>query len=502
MKESYWINKQKNKTSYSALTKETDAHIAIIGAGLTGITTAYFLAQANEDVILIEADQICYGASGRNTGKVSAQHGLIYHDLINRYDKAMAKQYYAANAEALNTMESIIETHQIECNFERVDSVLYTKNPLNIPNLQDEYQAYLDIGIPCEYMNNTQSPFPYEAGLAMKQQARFDPYAYGTALAKITHDMGVPIYEQSPVQEVIKEDQGYRLTINDIYVHADIVIFATQFPFIDYGNFYFARIYSQQETIAYAKLKEKQDMDMMLSIDEYVQSFNIDEDILLYAGNEHKSGQDQRKSQQEFAYELPSMFSIDQLISTWSSQDYITFDKLPMVGKLDKFDDTMLFASGFNKWGNTTSCIAAKLLCAHALRRDSIYRMLYSPQRLSNIFSLPFVKENANVALAFIKSKLQNTSDDIPNKQEANIMELDGHKYGVYRDEEDDLHIVDIICPHMGCTLHFNNEDKTWDCPCHGSRFSYKGDIVKGPASHKLNTLDESHNSINPHILK
>lgn len=502
MKESYWIQKQKNKTSYLKLSKETKTHIAIIGGGLTGITTAYFLAQAKEDVMLLEADQLCYGASGRNTGKVSAQHGLIYHDLINRYDKAMAKQYYAANAEALKTIKSIIDTHQIDCGFAYCDSVLYTKNSLHISQLQDEYQAYLDIHIPCEYLNASKTDFPYEAALAMKQQARFDPYAYGTALADITHKMGIPIYEHSPVQEVIKTDQGYRLTINDLYVYADIVIFATQFPFLDYGNFYFTRMYSQQETIAYAKLKEKQNLDMMLSIDEYVQSFNIDEDILLYAGNEHKSGQPQRKSQQEFAYELPSIFSIDHLISTWSSQDYMTFDKLPMIGKLDKNNDTMLFASGFNKWGNTTSCIAAKLLCARVLQRDSIYRMLYSPQRLSNIFSLPFVKENANVALAFIKSKMQSSTDTIPDKLNADIMELDGHKYGVYRDEEDNLHIVDIICPHLGCTLHFNKEDKSWDCPCHGSRFSYKGDIIKGPASHKLNTLDEKHNSINPHIIK
>lgn len=500
MQESYWIKKHETTHSYPKLTKEIHTQIAIIGAGLTGLLTGYFLSNTDKEVVILEADQVCYGASGRSTGKLSSQHGLIYHNLINRYDLQFAKQYYTANDEALKTIVDIIETHQISCDFERCDSMLFTKDKQHIAKLQEEYQAYLDLDIPCEYIDQTDTPFPIEAGLIIKQQAHFDPYAFGCAIAEIIEKKGIQLYEHSPVTEMIKEHEKYKLIVHDQYVYADDVIFASQFPFIDKGHFFFTKMYSQQETILTTTNQEHPLSTMMLSIDTDVQSFNQHQNVLLYAGNVHKSGQTKMKTHEEFAYTLPSIYATNQIQDAWTSQDYITFDQLPMIGKLDKDNDHVLFASGFNKWGNTTSCVAAKLLCSYILQKPSMYQMLYSPQRLSNIFSLAFVKENMNVVMEFIKSKLQSSSSEYPQSNEGSIIEIDGHRYGVYRDEYDEYYIVDILCPHMGCTLHFNEEEKTWDCPCHGSRFSYKGDIIKGPATQKLHTIDEDHNSINPHL--
>ena len=159
---------------------------------------------------------------------------------------------------------------------------------------------------------------------------------------------------------------------------------------------------------------------------------------------------------QEFENTLREDFIVQEITSAWSSQDYMTFDQLPLIGKLDKHEDRVLFASGYNKWGNTTSCIAGKLLCSYALHRGSPYRMMFSPQRLSSIFSLQFVKENLNVVGAFLKSKLQKSTTAYPHIGEGTIMELDDHRYGVYRDENDELYIVEILCPHLGCTLRFN----------------------------------------------
>lgn len=500
MSESFWMKRNKTTTSYPSIEKEMDAHIVIIGGGLTGITTAYYLAQAKEEVMLLEADQICFGASGRNTGKLTMQHGLLYAKLIQRYDAILARQYYEANEEALNAIEAIIHEHNIECSFERCDSILYTQDPMQVAQLQDEYQAYLDLHIPCTYIEKTKHPISIEAGLRMQYQARFDPYAYGCALANIASDQGVSIYEHSAVKDMQEEERGFCLQVNGTKIHADIVIFATQFPFIDQKHFYFTRMYCVQEDIVSARLQDAMPQDMMLSIDTPTMSFNHCQDTLLYAGNSYKSGQDKQMNRSTFENQLREQFVLEEITAAWSSQDYITFDQLPLVGKLDKHEDRILFASGFNKWGNTTSNIAAKLLCSYALHRGSLYRMLFSPQRLSSLFSLQFVKENLNVVAAFLKSKLQESTIDYPHIGEGVIMELDEHRYGVYRDEHDALFIVDILCPHLGCTLRFNVDEKTWDCPCHGSRFSYTGDIIKGPASSKLHVIHDGHNTIDPHI--
>jgi len=152
MTESFWMKRNTKTTNYPTLQKETDAHIAIIGGGLTGITTAYYLAQAEEDAILLEADSLCFGASGRNTGKLTMQHGLLYANLIEHYDRILARQYYEANEEALNSIEAIIQEHHIACSFERCDSMLFTRDAVQVAKLQEEYQAYLDLHIPCTYI--------------------------------------------------------------------------------------------------------------------------------------------------------------------------------------------------------------------------------------------------------------------------------------------------------------------------------------------------------------
>ena len=159
MTESFWMKRNTKTTNYPTLQKETDAHIAIIGGGLTGITTAYYLAQAEEDAILLEADSLCFGASGRNTGKLTMQHGLLYANLIEHYDRILARQYYEANEEALNSIEAIIQEHHIACSFERCDSMLFTRDAVQVAKLQEEYQAYLDLHIPCTYIEKNDAPF-------------------------------------------------------------------------------------------------------------------------------------------------------------------------------------------------------------------------------------------------------------------------------------------------------------------------------------------------------
>lgn len=503
MKESYWVKHAGQKETYPSISKEMDANIVIVGAGLTGLSTAYYLSKVTNDVFVLEADEVCYGASGRNTGKVTAQHGLLYKDIIEMYGRDFALQYYQANEEAIQSIASIIEEHHIACDFQRCSAALFTQDKTMIAQLQDEYQAYLDLRIPCTFIEHTPFPFAIEAGLQMHYQAKFNPYAYGQALAKMISEAGIHIYEHSPVETMVNDDDGtYTLLVNGKKIHANKVIFASQFPFIDHAHLYFTRMYCEQESIICAELKEDAPDTMMLNIEKPLHSYNGYGQRMFIGGKNYKSGQTCEVSEENFHAHALKTFHLDTIDDEWSSQDYITFDKLPFIGKLDKYNEKILFASGFNKWGNTTSNIAGKLLCAHVLDQPSQYRSLFSPQRFKNIFSAPFVKENLNVAYEFIKGKIKHGDHEYPYIQQGKAMQIDGHTYGVYRDEYEALFIVDITCPHLGCICNFNAVDKTWDCPCHGSRYSYTGEIVKGPTTQCLRPYGDGLNPIQPHIFK
>lgn len=499
---SYWIQRT-NKKQYPAIHEDKNANIVIIGAGLTGLSCAYYLSKRVQDIILLDANSICYGASGRNTGKVSAQHGLLYHKLIENYDIAMAKQYYHANMEAIRSIESIIKEHHIDCDFKRNPAALYTNDEELLPLLQEEYQAYLDMEISCSYSDDIQKGFPAKAILSMHEQACFDPYRYGLGLSDVLDKRGVFIYENSSVKTMItKEDQSYEVVVNDHIVHANKVIFASQFPFIDHGHLYFTKMYCEQESLAYMENTQNVMEYMLVNIEKPLHTYNIYNDKIIVGGNSYKSGQSPEITHTKFLNDIRKIFPKEKVEYVWSSQDYITFDHMPFIGKLDEHNPNVLFASGYNKWGNTTSNLAGKLLAAYVLDLRSQYHMLFSPQRLSSLFTIPYVKENLNVVYEFIRSKFKISSDEYPTLGEGKCMMIDGHHYGVYRDDDEQLYIVDITCPHLGCVCSFNSVDKTWDCPCHGSRFSFKGEIIKGPATYRLMPYGEGLNHVDPHIMK
>ena len=501
MKDSYWIKHTKRTKHYPSVEKNLQANIVIVGAGLTGLSTAYYMSNATSEILLLEADQIGYGASGRNTGKITFQHGLLYHTLIEKYDKIFAQRYYQAQLDAMTSIQAIIEEHHIDCDYQTSDAIVYTNDTTRIAELQDEYQTYLDLKIPCEFIRSSEHTTYMEAGILVKNQAKFNPYAYCLGLSDILDERSIPIYEQSAVTDMKTTNHGYELHVNDHIITANKVVFTCQFPFIDHMHLYFTRMRPLQESLCSAVLTEKQTPVMMINVELPMHSANVCSDTIVMSGNPHKSGQGTLTSHQDFEKSLYAIYPIHEIQETWSNEDYFTFDYLPLIGKLDKHNDDLYFASGYRGWGNTTSNMSAKILSAYLLEQYSSYAMMASPQRAS-FLSLPFLKENLNTAIHYLKSKMTKPEIDYPMRKQAKQMELDGHLYGVYRDEEDELFIVDITCPHMGCICNFNHVDKTWDCPCHGSRFSYTGEVVKGPAGLRLHAYGDDLNTVDPHIKK
>lgn len=501
MNDSYWIKHTKKEKHYPSVDHDLHVNMMIVGAGLTGLSCAYYISKTAKDAIVIESDQIGYGASGRNTGKLTFQHGLLYHTLIEKYDKVFAQRYYRAQCDAMTSIKAIIEDHHIDCDYQNSDAILYTNDVTRVADLQDEYQSYLDLGIPCEFLKSTRTPVEMEAGLQVHHQAKFNPYAYCLGLSDVLDERDIPIYEHSALCDIKQSEHGYECSVNGHIITANKVVFTCQFPFIDHMHLYFTRMRPMQESLCYAHLQQEELPSMMINIEVPMHSANIFANDIVMAGYPHKSGQGSLQEHQDFEKSLPTIYPIHDIEESWSNEDYFTFDYLPLIGKLDKHNDDLYFASGYRGWGNTTSNMAAKILSAYLLDQYSNYAMMASPQRAS-FLSLPFLKENLNTAYHYLKGHFNKADIDYPLKKQAKKIEIDGKLYGVYRDEDDELFILDITCPHMGCICEFNHVDKTWDCPCHGSRFSYTGEVIKGPAGLCLHGYGDEPNKVDPHIIK
>lgn len=495
-KTSFWIDNNET-TSYPTLNENKNVDICIIGGGLTGLSTAYYLSKTHRNIVLLEADKIGQGASGRSTGKVSSLHGAIYQTLLRVHGQEKAYAYYEANEEAIESIEAIIKEHNIQCHYERGTAILYAESVEYTKTIADEIEALEILGIPYEIIREDQ----YKNclfGVGFKKQGMFDPYAYALSLGKICSERGIQIFEHSPVSQM----KDHELTINGHTIQAKTIVYATQVPLINDKHFYFSLMTPYQSSLCVMKA-DKKIPEMFINCDQVTKTLRtIQQDhqsYLMVGGYEHKTGDRHAFYESAMMEAIKQQFPTNTIVSLFSSQDMKTHDSLPLIGVIGD-DPNILFASGYNKWGNTNSNVAGKLLAAMILKAPTPLKQLFDPHRTSLIFNRKFMSENAAVGISWIQSKFAQEQDQRPERNQATTFKIDGHPYGVYCNEQDEVFYVDLICPHLGCTLSFNESEKTWDCPCHGSRFDVNGSIIKGPAIHPLNTSKTGFNQIDPKL--
>lgn len=473
--ESIWI-KQGKRLNASKLNQDIHCDVLIVGGGICGLTSAYFLAHQIRNIVLIEADRIAYGASGRSTGKVTSQHGCIYSKLLKQHGKEKARAYYEANEAAIDSICAIVDEHAIDCGLCEKDSVVACMSVDKTKEITAEMNALDELEIPYEIIREGEIA-NVRLGIRFKRQAAFDPYRYCLGLAKVIQARGVHVYEHSPA--VAFEDHA--VIVNQHRITYKQMILATQFPLTDPMHKY-ALCMSPYQSVLAAYPQAEVMNEQIITVDEVTRTLNTlkqgDEAILLAGGFEHRCGIDTMKMMRNMGTCLDLQFACEPLCM-WTSQDYTSADHLPLIGELSK---DIYFASAFNKWGNTNGTIGAKLLSALILNETSNYADLFNPQRASLFMNGKIVQENIKTAQAFIASKLMKSKQLLPEKEEACVTKIGTHPYGIYRSIDDELYLVDIICPHMKCTLHFNSIEKTWDCACHGSRFHVDGTIIKAPS--------------------
>ena len=406
--------------------------VLIIGGGMAGLLCAYQLHQAGVPYVLAEAATLCSGVTKNTTAKLTIQHGLIYHKLITRFGVERARGYLAAQEEALGRYHTLCR--HLDCDYEEQDSYVYARD--NLRNIERELDALHRLGFPGEFSSQLPLPFPVAGGVKFPHQAQFHPLKFAVAISQ-----GLHIYEHTMVKELI----GRTAITNHGRIHAKHIVVTTHFPFINRHGSYFIKLYQHRSYVL--ALEHAPDLHgMYVDQTQTGLSFRNYGGMLLVGGGGHRTGK-QGGNWRELRQFVKKSYPDATERYHWAAQDCMSLDNLPYIGPYWSNTSDVYVATGFNKWGMTNSMVAATLLCDLVQDKQNPYAEVFSPVR--SIFR-PQLAVNA----------LESTINLLtPSTRH---------------------------CPHLGCALKWNAAEHTWDCPCHGSRFTRDGKLIDNPATKDL----------------
>ncbi len=426
--ESIWIKTAKRPT-FSSLQNDIKTDVLIIGGGIAGLLCGYELKNAGIDCVIAEADEICSGTTQNTTAKITFHHGAIYNKMINKYGVEKTCLYANANEKALNMYQNLCR--EINCDFEDKNSYVYSL--YDRQKIENEVLALQKIGYKASFTEHLDLPIETAGAVCVENQGQFNPLKFTFNIAK-----SLKIYENTRVLEII---DNVALT-NHGKISANYIIVATHFPFINTSGGYFIKMYQHRSYVL--ALKNAQKLNGIY-VDESKEglSFRNYNDILLLGGGGHQTGKSggNWNELKEFAKDY---YPDSQEVCRWAAQDCITLDDIPYIGKYSSKNSNILVATGFNKWGMTGSMISAMLLKDYILGKTNEYSEVFLPNR--SILSVQFVKNLTNSLLGMVRPTTPR-------------------------------------CPHLGCALIYNKAEHSWDCPCHGSRFDSKGNLLNNPAT-------------------
>lgn len=451
-----------------------ETEIAVIGAGMAGILIADALRDAGRQVVVLEADRIAGGQTCRTTAKITSQHGLKYRELARTLGPAGARGYAMANEAALDRYRTLIARRGIDCDFEE-QSAFVCGGDESV--LRAEAECAESLGLPASFTRETPLPFPAAGAVRFDRQAQFHPLKFLNALAG-----PLRVYEKTQALRV----EGRRIFTKGGVVAADRIVFACHYPFVNFPGAYFARMHQER---SYVLALENAPMieGMWLFEDGVENTFSLRTygDTLLLGGGGHRCGENRDGGRYE---ELRRMarewFPGSRETMRWSAQDCVTADGVPYIGVYAKSRPDWYVATGFEKWGMTGSMVAAMLLRDRICGAENPWAKVFDPGRFDGKAVGGVASEGGHALGSFARRFFQ-----IPSKNarelppgRGGVVFFRGKKAGVFRDGDGQLHPVRPVCPHLGCQLEWNPDERSWDCPCHGSRFDRFGTLLSGPA--------------------
>ncbi len=471
---------------HRALTGTQRADIVVVGGGIAGVTTALRLARAGAEVVVLEADRIASGVTGNTSAKLSALQGTLLSTINSRHGEEVARLYAQAGRTAVDDVADLVRDLRIECELDRRPAVTYAATEDELESVAGEFDAATRAGLPVSW-SDTDAGLPYTVAGAVRldDQIGLHPVRYVRGLAVAAIEAGAQIFEHSRVVEV-HDGSPCRVRTEHGEVHADQVVIATHFPILDRGLF-FARMKAQRSYCVAARLTGAPPSAMAISAGSPTRSIQFLEGTLVVGGEGHAAGAanvgpDRFDALQRFACEH---WALDGFSWRWSAQDPVPYDHLPMIGPLVPRSRTLWVATGWAKWGLTGGTFAARILADEILGHHHEWSRCFSPTRLS-LRSTPEVATlGTKFAALMVADRVTPAEVSDPSEippDSARIVRHGLGKIGVYRDAERQLHPVSLRCTHLGCLLRFNAAERSWDCPCHGSRFGIDGAVLEGPA--------------------
>ena len=441
--------------------------VAIIGGGITGLSTAYYLKDSNLKIALFDKGKIGQGVTSKTTAKITYLQGDIYQKLGSR-----AKEYFLSQKMAISELLRIIEKEYISCDLEQVRSILFTLEDNNVLKLNRE-RKLLD-SFHCHTFDVVDAKI--KAGFGITDSYVFHPLKYLSGLCSVLLSK-ILFYENTLVQNIKKEEDSYILETSFGDFKARNVVVACHYPFFLYPNFFPLKTYIQREYVNVSKVRSNKYYSA-INIDSNLHSIRFYNDYLIYGSNRHKLtskidyGKNYEKSKSDFKkyfHRVPEF--------TWMNQDIVSHDLLPFIGEISPH---LFIGTAYRGWGITNGTLAGKILSALILHRENEFSSLFSPCRMSvSLFANSFLG-------TFHYMKVY--AEALWKKNNPYYIQINGVIYAIYEDKEHKIHKIRLLCPHMKCNLVFNSFDETWDCPCHGSRFDLDGNLIEGPAKENLKT--------------
>lgn len=428
MMNSLWTETVK-RPRFPALKKDVETDVLIVGGGLTGLLCAYMLEKAGVRYVLAEAETICGGITKNTTAKITAQHGLIYHKLIKKFGEEKARAYLEANLAAVKNYRKLCRT--LDCDFEEKNAYVYTLDSSR--KIEKELKALERLGFSAKYVDTLPLPFSVAGAVRFDRQAQFHPLKFAYSIAQ-----GLRIFEHTKVLEWTPKK--VRTSGGDI--KAEKVIVATHFPFINKHGSYFLKMY-QHRSYVLALRNAPAVNGMYLDDDEKGLSFREHGEFLLLGGGSHRTGEKGGNWRELIGF-AERKYPSAEIAYQWATQDCMTLDDAPYIGQYSKRTPNFYVATGFNKWGMTSAFVAAEILTDMVLDRKNPYAAAFSPSRT---MLRPQLAVNAAKAIVNL------LTPTVPR------------------------------CPHMGCALKYNKQEHSWDCPCHGSRFTEEKKLIDNPAT-------------------
>ncbi|HEY8583124.1 MAG TPA: FAD-dependent oxidoreductase [Capillimicrobium sp.] len=495
---SLWMDTTRDAPPFPALEQDLEVDVAVIGGGILGVTTAYLCAREGARVALVEHDVIGGGVTGHTTAKVTALHGSAYSELARKHGADGARAYAQGNSAAIETVAALAEELGIDCDLARRSAYTYVVDEGQRSTVEQEDEAARAAGLETYLVTDTPLPYGVAAAVRLDGQLEFNARKYVLGLARAIADLGGRVFERTTATSVKETGDPEVRTAGGATVRAADVVVATLMPFLDRGAWWTRLTPMRSYCIAVRGATSVPD-GMLISADQPTRSVRPalgrdGEELLVIGGEGHPTGEDDDTRERYAALEAYAREHYGgaavEVTHRWSAHDLMPADGLPFIGRYHPAATHLWTAGGFRKWGMTNATMAAEILATRIAKRDHPLGSRFDTGRLDLVQQAPgVIKEGLKDTKHFVGDRLRGAEHDSLDALapgEGGLVKVDGELVAAYRDEAGAVSQVSPTCTHLGCRVGWNTAERSWDCPCHGSRFAPDGTVLTGPATTPL----------------